>query len=711
MRALRRVAVCVMMLAVASLAWGQAPRHSRESGRARRDRPLAQLGPAALTALAHGVPGAHIVQDSPLGTQALELPATPVGSAIRLPSTLPWTKARLLAIDALSDGELSGELLVRFFAKDEGEPRISVSLGLFPGLRTRLSLPLSVLDGQTIFLPRTPGRLKGVVSGRRLALRDLDHVELQLKRTAAAQSLYLGALWLLTKEPSHPLAPQPLVDSLGQWTRKDWPGKTRDEGQLKSDLASALDEARTADYPEGWSAFGGSKAKGFEKTGFFRVQHDGARFWLVDPDGFAFWSIGLDSVRPGETAGIVTGAEPLFGPLPPRDGPFAAAYGPRSERWAAESYSFGLANLIRAFGPEWRARWTELTRGRLVAWRFNTVANWSDAEFARTPPQLPYVIPMPEYPTTSVLLYRDFPDVYAEEFREQARRWAQRLAGVRDDRNLIGYFMRNEPVWAFGANNVAAEMLEANPRTATRRALAGWLRQRYAGDAAAWASAWGLGLRSFEQLVSDVVPRAADRSAKAKDDLWAFSKEMVRRYVAIPAEECRRVDPNHLNLGMRYAWISSDLLYESAQSFDVFTINSYTMVPPAETVAEIARRTKKPVLIGEFHFGALDRGLSSTGLRAVASQEERGVAYRRYVEAAAADPNVVGAHYFVLNDQETLGRFDGENFQIGFVDVCHRPYRELVDAARRTHEAIYDVAQGSTPPFAREAQEVPKVGF
>jgi hypothetical protein len=186
---------------------------------------------------------------------------------------------------------------------------------------------------------------------------------------------------------------------------------------------------------------------------------------------------------------------------------------------------------------------------------------------------------------------------------------------------------------------------------------------------------------------------------------------MVRSYVGVPAEECRRVDPHHLNLGMRYASVSSDLLYESAESFDVFTINSYSMAPPLDAIAEIARRTHKPVMIGEFHFGALDRGLPSTGLKGVASQEERGVAYRRYVEAAAANPDVVGAHYFILNDQELLGRFDGENFQIGFVDVCHRPYRELVLAATKTHEAIYDVMQGRAEAFATEARETPRVGF
>ncbi len=657
------------------------------------------------------MPGASVDVSSALGGPGLVLPATAPGEAVRLPGSLPWARARHLAFDAVVPGETTGEVLVRFFARGETEPRTSASLGIFPGLRTRLSLPLSVLDGQTIFLPRTPGRMKAVVTGRRIAAAEIDRVEIQLKRTAGPQALAMGPVWLLEAEPDHPLDAAPLVDALGQWKGREWPGRTRDEAQLKADLAAALEAARRASFPEGWSAYGGTKAKRFAATGFFRAERSDGRWWLVDPEGCGFFSLGLDSVRPGETAAIVPGAEALFGALPPREGAMAAAYGEGRGRWQTATFSFGLANLVRAFGSDWRARWTELTRGRLVAWRFNTVANWSDPEFQAARPRLPYVVPMPEYPSTRTLLYRDFPDVFDPSFREAAARYAAFLGAYRDDPSLVGYFMRNEPNWAFGANNVAAEMLEANPGTATRRELARWLEARYRADAAAWAKAWGLGLRAFSDVETAIVPRAAERSAAARDDLWAFSKEMVSAYVRIPAEACRRVDPRHLNLGMRYAWISSELLYEASDAFDVFTINAYAMAPPADVVREIAARTGKPVLIGEFHFGALDRGLPSTGLRAVASQEERGVAYRRYVEAAAADPNVVGAHYFVLNDQEVLGRFDGENFQIGFVDVCHRPYDELVAAAARTHEAVYDVMLGRTPPYAREARELPRVGF
>ena len=670
---------------------------------------LAEVTPADLAPQAERLGGTSVSESSLVGGPAVRIPSTPEGTALRLPGSLPWSRARFLAMDALVEGQHSGEVLVGFFAAGETEPRLRVSLGLFPGLRTTLAVPLSVLDGQTLSLPRTPGRLTGRVRGRRLPPEEIDHVAIQLKETAAPQTLHLGVIRLRSREPRYEVPRTPLVDELGQWRAKTWEGKTQGDAFLGTYLTFALEDDRGATYPKTWCPRGGTTEQTFKATGFFRTHHDGTRWWLVDPEGHGFFSLGLNAVRPGETAAVVPGAEPLFGPLAPKRGPLAEAWRGPSGPAGVEGYSFGLANLIRSFGPGWRQDWTDMTRSRLVAWRFNTVGDWSDPEF-RTESGLPYVIQMPAYPTTETLLYRDLPDVYAEEFRAAAREYAAHLAAFRDDPNLIGYFMQNEPEWAFGADNLASEMLEANPGTDSRRALAHWLSERYKGDAANWSVAWGLGLRSFDEVVSKTLSRAAERSETARADLWDFSKEMVRAYVGIPGLECNKVDPHHLNLGMRYARVSSELLYEAVGVFDVFSINAYEMAPPAEAIEEIAKRARRPVMIGEFHFGALDRGLPSTGLPGVESQRERGIAYRHYVEAAAANPNVVGTHYSILQDQEVLGRFDGENDQIGFIDVCHRPYPELVGAATRAHESVYEVMEGRKKPYVGKAREIPRVG-
>ena len=40
---------------------------------------------------------------------------------------------------------------------------------------------------------------------------------------------------------------------------------------------------------------------------------------------------------------------------------------------------------------------------------------------------------------------------------------------------------------------------------------------------------------------------------------------------------------------------------------------------------------------------------------------------------------MIGTHWFQWLDQPATGRNDGENYNIGFVDVTDQPYAELVD--------------------------------
>jgi len=191
--------------------------------------------------------------------------------------------------------------------------------------------------------------------------------------------------------------------------------------------------------------------------------------------------------------------------------------------------------------------------------------------------------------------------------------------------------------------------------------------------------------------------------------LKAFNRLMVERYVRAPSEQCKKVAPNHLNLGVRYAWLAHDDLLAGADAFDVFSINCYQGQPPADVIARCSAAANTPVIIGEFHTGALDRGLPAGGLRMVRTQQERADSYRYYVEHGATIPQLVGTHYFQWNDQHAVGRFDGENWQIGMVDVCQQPYAEFVSAARRSHARIYRVAAGELEPFDRLPESIPVV--
>ena len=132
-------------------------------------------------------------------------------------------------------------------------------------------------------------------------------------------------------------------------------------------------------------------------------------------------------------------------------------------------------------------------------------------------------------------------------------------------------------------------------------------------------------------------------------------------------------------------------------------LNVYATEVNRKTMEEIYRVTGRPILVGEFHFGVPGRGLAA-GLVQVRDQAERGIAYRYYVEQAAAFPAFIGSSWFQWIDQPCTGRMDGENYNIGLVDVTDRPYPELVAAMCATHRRLQGVHAGTTAPFNQKPQ-------
>ena len=101
------------------------------------------------------------------------------------------------------------------------------------------------------------------------------------------------------------------------------------------------------------------------------------------------------------------------------------------------------------------------------------------------------------------------------------------------------------------------------------------------------------------------------------------------------------------------------------------------------------------MIVGEFHFGALDRGMFHTGLVATRDQNERAQCFKDFVNACLDNPRYVGCHWFQYTDQAMTGRyFDGEAYQCGFVSVTDTPYPELIEACRETAAQMYERRMG-----------------
>lgn len=638
--------------------------------------------------------------------------------------TKEWKDANYLVCEIWHENEFSAVLNLEFYRNESGNesiiaqsgttageeletPRMSAKIGVLPRLKTKVIFPLEHLNGQEIFMKRFPRQLKGTVLGKRMKPEEISKVVIRFGPFQAPHFLpefEIASIYLAEELPAtYPTPDIPLTDKFGQWARKNWPGKIKSEEQLKNILEEQLNNAETATFPENWSKYGGWKEKQFEATGFFHTHFDGKRWWLADPEGFAFVSVGIDCIG-SSASGVVTGQEDLFEWLPDSTNElYKDAYSDRGEYVLIDFYK---ANFIRVFGEKWKQNWETITSGQIKEFGINTIANWSDIDFARQA-KIPYVLPLSRFPSTEVQLYRDFPDVFAEDYAENAVKFAQQLNEFKDDPYLIGYFLRNEPNWAFGAHDIAFEMFATDQISESKNTFAKWLSQQYA-TVEELNKNWNVDLVSFETITNQIFEEYPSEVAKA--DFWKFSEILVAKYVNVPCDEVEKVDPNHLNLGMRYAWMSSDLLYKAGERFDVFSINGYGNPGPPET-AEIAKISGKPIMIGEFHFGATDRGLPATGIQGALTQTDRGKAYRYYIEQGLAHPELIGMHYFQWLDQPVFGRFDGENYNIGFMDICNQPYKELTDAAKLTHQKMYEVANGTVKPFDEVIEKIPSIHY
>ena len=637
----------------------------------------------------------------------LNLPAAGGGFAV---NEIAQTTERYLNLTIMVEEEHSMAFELRAYGACDEKPRVTVRLGLMPRCRTHVCIDLNWLDGHILFPGHMPGQLKVVCHGSRIDRSEI--VRAEFVSCAAFHDVRVRFENVeLSNSPRQPAeAPaHKLVDEMGQYIPKTWAGKMPDVETMVKAIKeqAALPNA----YPfADWTAWGGHAGmKLAGGTGYFaKIKKDG-RWYLLDPDGCAFFSAGPDCVI-ARCDGRVDGLEGLLTWLPENDPelvePMDRDWG-EVERAQGKMMSYERANLKRAFGEKWYESWKAMVVCQLKNMGMNTLANWSDpALYGR----MPYVTSLERFPETKHKIFRDFPDVLSPEYQQDAEVCAQALLARRDDPWMIGYFLRNEPGWAFVDHLVIAdEVLRDRENTYSKQGLIAWLKEKY-GAVSALNAAWGTAFAGFEELEKPI-EKASAFSVQAEKDLREFSAQLIRAYTAIPSEACRKADPNHMILGMRWAWISDPVLASGWDCFDVFSINCYAVDPTSaiERVNELG--VDLPVMIGEFHFGALDSGLTATGLEAVATQKDRGRAYRHYCEHAAAHPMCVGAHYFQCYDQFVLGRFDGENYNIGLFDICLQPYHEMAQAVRTCSERMYAIHAGQLPPTDDKPESLPMIAY
>lgn len=593
---------------------------------------------------------------------------------------------------------------------DAGGTRLSVTntLKLAPGEKKSWECPLpasisAALKDKLFAMRGFPGGGKtndqGAVSSGpdRTKLRQWI---LFIGKTGKEHSWKLGRIVGMEGESENPvdlgplsLPPEkffPMIDKFGQYVHKDWPGKIKDLDDLKSRTKIEVDDISKHPSPEKWNKYGGwLGGPEFEATGSFRtIKHEG-KWWLVDPEGRLFWSHGVDCVGDGNGTTPITDREFYFADLP-QNSPF---YG--SGNWAPHNYyegrgqyrtfNFTASNASMKYGEDWRNIYAETAHKRLRSWGMNTIANWSSSQIyglKKTPYTATLGINAPPI-AGSDGYWGKFPDPFHPSFARNALRSIEnqkRQTG--NDPWCIGYFVDNEIAWG-SSTSLSMAALSSPADQPVKTEMLAWLRERY-DSIEKLNEKWGTNYSDWDALLES---QQRPNERRAKDDLEAFYTVIAEQYFKVLSESLKEAIPDKLYLGCRFAWVNDLAIRASAKYCDVISFNFYRYELDS---FKLPSGLDRPCIVGEFHFGALDRGMFHTGLCPTKSQADRAAAYEKYVRSALRNPALVGTHWFQYGDQATTGRGDGENYQIGLVDVCDTPYPETIDALRKIGYEMYD---------------------
>ncbi len=475
----------------------------------------------------------------------------------------------------------------------------------------------------------------------------------------------------------------PMIDRFGQYNHATWPGKI--ESQADFQKFDEWERKQLAAYPgpEDRNRYGGwTKGPQLEATGRFRVEKAGGVWWLVDPEGRLFWSHGPCCVHTGVTSTKITGRERYFTEFP---NDFCKSNWKDGDQ--NKTYNFTESNLFLKYGKDWKARCVDRAHERLKSWGMNTIANWSHPDFYRIQ-KTPFVVC---FDVNSPVLdeckgfFRTLPDPFHSKFRESVVGNLKRLEERLKMPMCIGVFVDNEFNWGGDDVFLADGVLKSKAEQPAKQAVVEQLKQKYE-TIEKLNESWKTSHANWSALLESRQPPDRKQAANDLKELYALIAE---RYFSVIREELHRVSPESLYLGCRFAYENDAAARAAAKYCDVVSYNRYVV---DNDRFRLPNGIDKPMIIGEFHFGALDRGPFHTGLQRADDQADRAVRYENYILSAVKNPQIVGAHWFQYGDQAVTGRDqDGENYQIGLLDIGDTPYPETIKAVRKVGYRLYDI--------------------
>lgn len=329
--------------------------------------------------------------------------------------------------------------------------------------------------------------------------------------------------------------------------------------------------------------------------------------------------------------------------------------------------------------------WTVKTLARVRAAGFKGIGAWSNPAFHKTD------IPMTRDLNIWSWMHGAARRLYSPEFAlmadEAVRSQAQPL---KDNKNLVGYFLDNEIDWGDASSGPGIYFDELHPSDPNRAEVMRVIQsvwstpERFNHD-------WNARLHDWKDL--DRWPMLPQHSSPAYARLFsAWLSHLAEDYFRLTTTLVHKYDQHHLILGVRFKGYAMPEVVRASRGYThVQSINYYPA--DARLDAEMFRMmhelSGQPVMLSEYSFHALDGRSGNRNtvgfVGQVLDQQARADGYQLMTTRLARVPWIIGADWFQWNDEPPSGRAnDGEDANFGVVDIDDKPYDQLLASVRST---------------------------
>lgn len=374
------------------------------------------------------------------------------------------------------------------------------------------------------------------------------------------------------------------------------------------------------------SSYGGNVNRTFEATGYFRLERENERWWLVDPKGNPFVTIGVNHAD--ETNLKYDHNFDIW----------KTKYGSR-ENWIK-----GLSEDLKSWGFNtigWTGDYISGDWGVALDWFGDPInlghsQSWSAADYKHA--DMPYCLQIRVSEFEDWNGHPVYPDVFSHEFEMYCDYLARSIcADHAGSKNLIGYFLVDIPAWIRHASGSDFKQLE--------------------------------GLNEQE------------RSSKLY--------EVAAKYYETITASIRKYDTNHLILGDRFngnKGIPEEVLKAMKPYVDVLSVQYFTSPDEAgyqqmkEDLARWQAIADKPVVIADIGNWCKTH-MNPNRVSDIHDQAGRADDYIASLNTVLHEPWFLGWHWCAHLENKARGW--------GIKDPYDEPYADFVDPVKDFNKCVY----------------------